>query len=175
MQALDAFVNAADFGAAVTAMTPFAPDASTLAMGGVMQTMTNMQQFLDTTNEMNTQGSVGTAIQQLNDIAKNAGTLGAAGALATALASDIGLTAPPAINDAFAELQDGEAFGKVKSIAESMKAVKNVIDMGAISGHMDDMNDVVWQSTPGTKLLQRRNISRSTGYADCLTRQALAP
>ena len=148
MQALDAFVNAADFGAAQTAMAPFAPNASTLAMGGVMQTMTNMQQFLDTTKQMNTQGSVGTAIQQLNDIAKNAGTLGAAGALATALASDIGLTAPPAINDAFAELEDGEAFGQVRAIAESMKAVKNVIDLGAVSGHMDDMNDVVWQSTP---------------------------
>ena len=149
MLALDAFVNAADFGAAVTAMTPFAPDASRLEMGGVMAGMTNVQQFLNTTNEMNTQGSVGTAIQQLNDIAKNAGTLGAAGALATALASDIGLTAPPAINDAFAELQDGAAFNKVKSIAESMKAVKNVIDMGAaVSGHGDDINDVVWQETP---------------------------
>lgn len=149
MQALDAFVNAADFGAAVTAMTPFAPDASSLAMGGVMAGMTNMQQFLDTTNNMKTQGSVGTAIQQLNDIAKNAGTLGAAGSLATALASDIGLTAPPAINDAFAELQDGTAFNKVKSVAEGMKAVKNVIDMGAaISGHGDDMNDIVWQERP---------------------------
>ena len=148
MQSLDAFVNAADFGAAQTAMAPFAPSAQTLLMGGVMQGMTNMQQFLDTTKQMNTQGSVGTAIQQLNDVAKNAGTLGAAGALATALASDVGLTAPPAINDAFAELQDGEAFGQVRSIAESMKAVKNVIDLGAVSGHMDDMNDVVWQSTP---------------------------
>ena len=149
MQALDAFVNAADFGAAVTAMTPFAPDASRLAMGGVMQTMTNMEQFLATTSEMSTNGSVGSAISQLNDIAKNAGTLGAAGALATAVASDIGLTAPPAINDAFAELQDGEAFGQVKSIAEGMKAVKNVIDMGtAYSGHMDDMNDIVWQERP---------------------------
>ena len=148
MQSLDAFVNAADFGAAQTAMAPFAPSAQTLLMGGVMQGMTNMQQFLDTTKQMNTQGSVGTTIQQLNDVAKNAGTLGAAGALATALASDVGLTAPPAINDAFAELQDGEAFGQVRSIAESMKAVKNVIDLGAVSGHMDDMNDVVWQSTP---------------------------
>ena len=148
MQSLDAFVNAADFGAAQTAMAPFAPNASTLAMGGVMQTMTNMEQFLDTTQNMSTNGSVGTAIQQLNDVAKNAGTLGAAGALATALASDVGLTAPPAINDAFTELQDGEAFGQVKSIAESMKAVKNVIDLGSVSGHMDDMNDVVWQSTP---------------------------
>lgn len=148
MQALDAFVNAADFGAAQTAMAPFAPNASTLAMGGVMQTMTNMEQFLDTTQNMSTNGSVGTAIQQLNDVAKNAGTLGAAGALATALASDVGLTAPPAINDAFTELQDGQAFGQVKSIAESMKAVKNVIDLGSVSGHMDDMNDVVWQSTP---------------------------
>ena len=133
----------------VTAMTPFAPDASRLAMGGVMQTMTNMEQFLATTSEMSTNGSVGTAISQLNDIAKNAGTLGAAGALATAVASDIGLSAPPAINAAFAELQDGEAFGQVKSIAEGMKAVKNVIDMGrAYSGHMDDMNDIVWQERP---------------------------
>ena len=149
MQALDAFVNAADFGAAVTAMTPFAPNASTLAMGGVMQTMTNMEQFLATTSEMSTNGSVGTAISQLNDVAKNAGTLGAAGALATALASDVGLTAPPAINDAFAELQDGAAFKQAKSIAEGMKAVKNVIDMGiAYSGHMDDMNDIVWQEKP---------------------------
>ena len=170
MQALNAFVNAADFGAAVTAMTPFAPGRKyLLAMGGVMQTMTNMQQFLDTTGDMNTQGSVGTAIQQLNDIAKNAGTLGAAGALATALASDIGLTAPPAINDAFAELQDGEAFGQVRSIAESMKAVKNVIDLGAVSGHMDDMNDVVWQSTPtGPVTACVWYIFWSTGYADCL-------
>ncbi len=154
MLALNALQNSADFAAAKTAMAAFAPGApgqggvSDLLMGGVMAGMTNMQQFLKTTNEMNTQGSVGTAIQQLNDIAKNAGTLGAAGSLATALASDIGLTAPPAINDAFAELQDGEAFGQVRSIAESMKAVKNVIDLGAVSGHMDDMNDVVWQSTP---------------------------
>ena len=149
MQALDAFVNAADFTAAKAAMTPFAPNASTLAMGGVMQTMTNMEQFLATTSEMSTNGSVGAAISQLNDVAKNAGTLGAAGALATALASDVGLTAPPAINDAFAELQDGAAFKQAKSIAEGMKAVKNVIDMGsAYSGHMDDMNDIVWQEKP---------------------------
>ena len=148
MLALNAFVTAADFGAAQTAMGAFAPDASRLAMGGVMQTMTNMEQFLNTTQNMSTNGSVGTAIQQLNDIAKNAGTLGAAGALATALASDVGLTAPPAINDAFTELQDGEAFGQVRAIAEGMKAVKNVIDLGSVSGHMDDMNDVVWQSTP---------------------------
>ncbi len=155
MLALNALQNSADFAAAKTAMAAFAPGApgqggvSDLLMGGVMAGMTNMQQFLKTTNEMNTQGSVGTAIQQLNDIAKNAGTLGAAGALATALASDIGLTAPPAINDAFAELQDGEAFNKVKSVAEGMKAVKNVIDMGAaISGHGDDMNDIVWQERP---------------------------
>ena len=154
MLALNALQNSADFAAAKTAMAAFAPGApgqggaSDLLMGGVMAGMTNMQQFLNTTNDMKTQGSVGTAIQQLNDIAKNAGTLGAAGSLATALASDIGLTAPPAINDAFAELQDGEAFGQVRSIAESMKAVKNVIDLGAVSGHMDDMNDVVWQSTP---------------------------
>ena len=134
----------ADFQTAAAGAATF----PNLEMGGVTDAFVAKQQFLKTTAGMNTQGVVGSAISQLNDVAKNAGTLGAAGSLATALASDIGLTAPPSINDAFAELQDGEAFNKVKSIAESMKAVKNVIDLGAASGHGDDLNDAIFQHTP---------------------------
>ena len=134
----------ADFQTAAAGAATF----PNLEMGGVTDAFVAKQQFLKTTAGMNTQGVVGSAISQLNDVAKNAGTLGAAGALATALASDIGLTAPPSINDAFAELQDGTAFNKVKSIAESMKAVKNVIDLGAASGHGDDLNDAIFQHTP---------------------------
>jgi hypothetical protein len=134
----------ADFQTAAAGAATF----PNLEMGGVTEAFVAKQQFLKTTAGMNTQGVVGSAISQLNDVAKNAGTLGAAGALSTALASDIGLTAPPSINDAFAELQDGTAFNKVKTIAESMKAVKNVIDLGAASGHGDDLNDAIFQHTP---------------------------
>ena len=134
----------ADFQTAAAGAATF----PNLEMGGVTDAFVAKQQFLKTTAGMNTQGVVGSAISQLNDVAKNAGTLGAAGSLATALASDIGLAVPPSINDAFDELQDGEAFNKVKSIAESMKAVKNVIDLGAASGHGDDLNDAIFQHTP---------------------------
>ena len=149
MKQLDTLASSADFAAFKTAAAS-APGGTfpNLQMGGVTDAFVAKQQFLKTTAGMNTQGVVGSAISQLNDVAKNAGTLGAAGALATALASDIGLTAPPSINDAFAELQDGTAFNKVKSIAESMKAVKNVIDLGAASGHGDDLNDAIFQHTP---------------------------
>ena len=150
MKQLNTLASSADFAAFKTAAASV-PQGTfpNLEMGGVTEAFVAKQQFLKTTAGMNTQGVVGSAISQLNDVAKNAGTLGAAGALATALASDIGLTAPPSINDAFAELQDGTAFTKVKTIAESMKAVKNVIDMGAsVSGHGDDLNDVIFQETP---------------------------
>jgi len=149
MKQLNTLASSADFAAFQTAAAS-APGGTfpNLEMGGVTDAFVAKQQFLKTTAGMNTQGVVGSAISQLNDVAKNAGTLGAAGALATALASDIGLTAPPSINDAFAELQDGTAFNKVKTIAESMKAVKNVIDLGAASGHGDDLNDAIFQHTP---------------------------
>lgn len=146
MKQLNALATSGTFAAFQTAASAFPPP--NLLMGGVTDAFVAKQQFLKTTAGMNTQGVVGSAISQLNDVAKNAGTLGAAGALATALASDIGLTAPPSINDAFAELQDGTAFNKVKTIAESMKAVKNVIDLGAASGHGDDLNDAIFQHTP---------------------------
>jgi len=146
MKQLNALATSGTFAAFQTAASAFPPP--NLEMGGVTDAFVAKQQFLKTTAGMNTQGVVGSAISQLNDVAKNAGTLGAAGALATALASDIGLTAPPSINDAFAELQDGTAFNKVKTIAESMKAVKNVIDLGAASGHGDDLNDAIFQHTP---------------------------
>lgn len=146
MKQLNALATSGTFAAFQTAASAFPPP--NLLMGGVTEAFVAKQQFLKTTAGMNTQGVVGSAISQLNDVAKNAGTLGAAGALATALASDIGLTAPPSINDAFAELQDGTAFNKVKTIAESMKAVKNVIDLGAASGHGDDLNDAIFQHTP---------------------------
>lgn len=146
MKQLNSLATSGTFAAFQTAASAFPPP--NLDMGGVTDAFVAKQQFLKTTAGMNTQGVVGSAISQLNDVAKNAGTLGAAGALATALASDIGLTAPPSINDAFAELQDGTAFNKVKTIAESMKAVKNVIDLGAASGHGDDLNDAIFQHTP---------------------------
>ena len=144
MKKLEEVAGAADFAAFQTAAGAAATFPNT-DLGGVAQAAANLQQFTALTDNMNTQGSVGTAISQLNDIAKNAGTLGAAGALATAVASDIGLTAPPVINDAFAELQDGAAFTGARTIAEGMKAVKNVIDMGTYSGHLDDIIDVAYQ------------------------------
>ena len=149
MKQLDTLATSGTFAAFKTAAASV-PGGTfpNLEMGGVTEAFVAKQQFLKTTAGMNTQGVVGSAISQLNDVAKNAGTLGAAGALATALASDIGLTAPPSINDAFAESQDGTAFNKVKTIAESMKAVKNVIDLGAASGHGDDLNDAIFQHTP---------------------------
>jgi len=146
MQQLNAFAGAADFAAAKTAMAAFPPP--NLLMGGVVQSQVNLQKFMQMTDSMQGEGKVGAAVKQLNDIAKNAGTLGAMGNLAKAVASDIGMSAPPAINDAFALLQDGVANTQTQILAQSMKAVKDVLDIPARSGRVDDLNDVIWQKPP---------------------------
>ncbi len=146
MQQLNAFAGAADFAAAKTAMSAFPPP--NLLLGGVTQAMSQLERFQNMTSGMQGEGNLGSAVKQLNDIAKNAGTIGAMGNLATAVASDIGMSAPPAINDAFALLQDGVANTQTQIIAQSMKAVKDVLDISHSSGRLDDLNDAIWQAVP---------------------------
>tara|TARA_R110002012_G_scaffold124106_3_gene274981 strand:- start:1853 stop:3106 length:1254 start_codon:yes stop_codon:yes gene_type:complete len=146
MKQLNAFAGAADFGAAKTAMAAFPPP--NLLMGGVMEVISGFERFQNMTSGMQGEGNLGSAVSQLNSIAKNAGTLGACGNLATAIASDIGMSAPPAINAAFTLLEDGVANTQTQIIAQSMKAVKDVLDMSHSSGRMDDLNDVIRQIAP---------------------------
>jgi len=147
MKKLDTLASASDFAAFKTAAGSAATFPNT-DLGGVTQAFTQLERFQTMTSGMQGEGNLGSAVNQLNAIAKNAGTLGACGNLATAVASDIGMSAPPAINDAFALLQDGVANTKTQIIAQSMKAVKDVLDISHSSGRLDDLNDVIWQVAP---------------------------
>lgn len=147
MLQLDAIANAGTFAAAQAAMSS-AGTYPNLLMGGVLPAVANLQRFQQITQTMHPEGQMGGAIQQMNSIAKGAGAISAMSKLAGAIATDLGLPAPPDINDAFDLLQDGDVFNKTQSIAAGMKGVKAVLDIAHASGRLDDLNDAIFQETP---------------------------
>ncbi len=156
MRSLAEIAAAGTFEEAQEAMAQFAPDADgsgggfgSLMMGGVMPAMTEMQKFLSMSKSMQSEGPLGMAIDQMNSIAENAGMISAMGNLASAVASGCRMAQPTsAVDDAFDLLTDGVANTQTQILAQSMKAIQNVIEIPPASGRMDDLNDVVWQNTP---------------------------
>ena len=104
------------------------------------------QKFNDIANEMSSASSeLGGAIAAVKSISKNGMMLSAMGSLASGIASKCGLPAPPSMEDAFATIADGTCGQALNVLNSGMSAVNSIAQLPPYSGHLDDMNEVVWQ------------------------------
>ena len=131
----------ADIAAAAAANPHHNPE-----MGGVQQAAQQLQKFNDIANEMSsTSSELGGAIAAVKSISKNGMMLSAMGSLASGIASKCGLPAPPSMEDAFATIADGTCGQALNVLNSGMSAVNSIAQLPPYSGHLDDMNEVVWQ------------------------------
>lgn len=122
-------------------------------LGGVQQAAQQLQKFANIAQSMSSRnGELGLAMALIESIAKNAPCISKMAALAKGIAAACGLPAPPSIEGAFSSLANGTIGNALNTLNAGMSVTAGIAMLPTYSGHLDDMNDLIWQGTVGNGL-----------------------
>jgi hypothetical protein len=122
-------------------------------LGGVQQSAQQLQKFADIAQSMSHRnGELGGAMAQIESIAKNAAGISKMATLAGGVAEACGLPAPPSIEGAFSSLSNGTIGNALNTLNAGMSVTAGIAMLPTYSGHLDDMNDLIWQGKVGNGL-----------------------
>ena len=122
-------------------------------LGGVQQAAQQLQKFANIAQSMSSRnGELGLAMALIESIAKNAPCISKMAALAKGIAAACGLPAPPSIEGAFSSLSNGTIGNALNTLNAGMSVTAGIAMLPTYSGHLDDMNDLIWQGTVGNGL-----------------------
>ena len=117
-------------------------------LGGVQQSAQQLQKFADIAQSMSHRnGELGGAMAQIESIAKNAAGISKMATLAGGVAEACGLPAPPSIEGAFSSLSNGTIGNALNTLNAGMSVTAGIAMLPDYSGHIDDMNDLIWQGS----------------------------
>ena len=117
-------------------------------LGGVQQAAQQLQKFADIAQSMSHRnGELGGAMAQIESIAKNAAGISKMATLAGGVAEACGLPAPPSIEGAFSSLSNGTIGNALNTLNAGMSVTAGIAMLPDYSGHIDDMNDLIWQGS----------------------------
>ncbi len=122
-------------------------------LGAVQQAAQQLQKFANIAQSMSSRnGELGLAMALIESIAKNAPCISKMAALAKGIAAACGLPAPPSIEGAFSSLSNGTIGNALNTLNAGMSVTAGIAMLPTYSGHLDDMNDLIWQGTVGNGL-----------------------
>ena len=122
-------------------------------LGGVQQAAQQLQKFANIAQSMSSRnGELGLAMALIESIAKNAPCISKMAALAKGIAGACGLPAPPSIEGAFSSLSNGTIGNALNTLNAGMSVTAGIAMLPTYSGHLDDMNDLIWQGNVGNGL-----------------------